>query len=94
MISTIGAYELDKVMPFIGHESLTKITSLHYARVIEVVLGFNKWKGMKLDAFGGLIPYKEKRDILGVLFMSALFENRAPKEGALFSVFLGGRTQS
>jgi protoporphyrinogen/coproporphyrinogen III oxidase len=90
VISTIGAYELDKVMPFIGHKSLTKITSLHYARVIEVVLGFNQWQGMKLDAFGGLIPYKENRDILGILFMSALFENRAPKEGALFSVFLGG----
>jgi len=90
VISTIGAYELDKVMSFIGHKSLTKITSLHYARVIEVVLGFNHWKGMKLDAFGGLIPYKESRELLGVLFMSALFENRAPKEGALFSVFLGG----
>ena len=90
VISTIGAHQLDKVLPFIEPETISKITSLHYARVIEVVLGFNHWKGMKLDAFGGLIPFKEKRDILGVLFMSALFEGRAPKEGALFSIFLGG----
>lgn len=90
VISTIGAYQLDKVLPFIEPEMLSKITSLYYAPVIEVILGFNHWKGMKLDAFGGLIPFKEKRDILGILFMSALFKNRAPKEGALFSIFMGG----
>lgn len=90
VISTIGAHQLDKVLPFIQKETLTKITSLHYAKVIEVILGFDQWQGMKLDAFGGLIPFKEKNDILGVLFLSALFEGRAPKEGALFSIFLGG----
>ena len=90
VISTIGAHQLDKALPFIKPETLSKITSLHYAKVIEVILGFDQWKGMKLDAFGGLIPFKEQNDILGVLFMSALFEGRAPKEGALFSIFLGG----
>lgn len=90
VISTIGAYELDKVLPFVEETLLAPITRLYYARVIEVVLGFNQWKGMKLDAFGGLIPSKEKRNLLGALFMSALFANRAPQNGALFSIFLGG----
>jgi oxygen-dependent protoporphyrinogen oxidase len=90
VISTIGAHQLDKVLTFIDQKSLSVITALHYTKVIQVVLGFNKWKGMNLDAFGGLVPFKEKRDILGVLFMSALFKNRAPKDGALFSIFLGG----
>ena len=90
VITTIGAYNLEKVLPFIEPEIISKITSLYYAPVIEVILGFNKWTGMKLDAFGGLIPFKENRDILGVLFMSALFKERAPKEGALFSIFMGG----
>lgn len=90
VISTIGAHQLDKVITFIGQGALSKITALQYTKVIEVVLGFDHWRGMKLDAFGGLIPYKEKRDILGVLFMSALFKNRAPEDGALFSIFLGG----
>lgn len=90
VISTIGAHQLDKVLPFIDPAQLAKITNLFYARVIEIVLGFNYWKGIKLDAFGGLVPFKEKRDILGVLFMSSLFEGRAPKEGALFSIFMGG----
>ena len=90
VISTIGAWGLDKIAPFIAKDKLEKIKALHYTKVIEVVLGFDKWEGMPLDAFGGLIPFKEKRDILGVLFMSALFGNRAPKGGELFSIFLAG----
>ena len=90
VISTIGAHQLDKVTPFIDQKSLSKITALHYTKVIQVILGFDNWKGMKLDAFGGLIPFKENRNILGVLFMSSLFNNRAPKDGALFSIFMGG----
>lgn len=90
VISTIGAHQLNKVITFIDQISLSKITALHYTKVIQVVLGFDNWKGMNLDAFGGLIPFKEKRDILGVLFMSALFNNRAPRDGALLSIFLGG----
>jgi oxygen-dependent protoporphyrinogen oxidase len=90
VISTIGAHQLDKVLPFVDPIQLSKITNLFYARVIEVILGFNQWKGIKLDAFGGLVPFRENRDILGALFMSSLFEERAPKDGALFSIFMGG----
>jgi len=90
VISTIGAYQLDKVLPFIDPVVMSKITSLHYTKVLEVILGFKEWKGMELDAFGGLIPFVEKRDLLGVLFMSALFKERAPEGGALFSIFMGG----
>jgi oxygen-dependent protoporphyrinogen oxidase len=90
VVSTIGAYQLGKTAPFIDDERLTKIQALHYTRVIEVVLGFDKWEGVTLDAFGGLIPFKENRDILGVLFMSSLLTDRSPKDGALFSIFMAG----
>ncbi len=90
VISTIGAYQIDKIAPFIQKDAIKKIKALHYTKVIEVVMGFDLWDGIPLDAFGGLIPFKEKRDLLGVLFMSALFNDRAPKNGALFSIFLGG----
>ena len=90
VISTTGAFALEATMPFIDKELLAKIDSFIYTKVIEVALGFNRWEGIKLDGFGGLIPSKEKRDILGVLYMSSLFEGRAPERGALLSVFLGG----
>ena len=90
VISTLGAYALDKTLPFIDKTEMAKIDSLLYTKVIEVAIGFNHWYGDKLDGFGGLIPSIEQRDILGVLYMSSLFENRAPEKGALLSVFLGG----
>jgi oxygen-dependent protoporphyrinogen oxidase len=90
VISTVGAHQLTSVMPFIDSQKLSWITGLHYTRVLEVVAGFSVWKGMKLDAFGALIPFRENRDLLGVLFMSALFAGRAPEDGALFSIFMGG----
>ncbi len=90
VITTIGAYNLNKLLPFIKKEKIEKINNLLYTKVIEVTLGFNKWNGIKLDGFGGLIPSVEKRDILGFLFMSSLFENRCQKEGALITIFMGG----
>ncbi|MBI9035253.1 MAG: protoporphyrinogen oxidase [Bacteroidales bacterium] len=90
VIFTGGAYSLPKLLPFIEFKKLDAIRNLEYTKVIEVTLGFDKWKGMDLDGFGGLIPFKEKRDILGVLFMSTLFNNRAPKGGALLTLFMGG----
>jgi oxygen-dependent protoporphyrinogen oxidase len=63
---------------------------MRYAKVIEIAIGFEKWEGRKLDGFGGLIPFKEARDLLGILFLSAFLSGRAPDGGALFTIFMGG----
>ncbi|HEY4784411.1 MAG TPA: protoporphyrinogen oxidase [Bacteroidales bacterium] len=90
VITTTGAYTLDKLLPFADRDLITRIQKVKYARVIQAAIGFKQWKGMPLDGFGGLVPFIEKRDILGVLFLSALLSNRAPEGGALLSVFVGG----
>lgn len=90
LISTVGGYALPDVMTFTEKEAFTPITNLTYAQVAEVTIGFNKWTGKKLDGFGALIPFKEQRNILGALFMSSLFEDRAPEGGAQLTVFTGG----
>jgi len=90
VVSTIGGFNLPAVLPFVNPEDLEKITRLEYARVVQVSTGYKNWDGMKLDAFGGLVPEKEKRQILGILFPSAIFRGRAPHNGALLSIFLGG----
>lgn len=90
IITTSGAYSLQNMFPEIENELISKITSLNYARVAQVILGYKKWNGIELKSFGGLVPAKENRDILGVLFMSSIFSNRAPEGGALLSVFIGG----
>ena len=90
VITTVNANELNTLLPFIDQSQLVLITNLKYAKVTEITIGFKKWNGVKLDAFGGLVPFKEQRNILGVLYMSTLFKNRAPEGGALFTIFVGG----
>ncbi len=90
VISTAGGKEIDSIFPFIGKEQSQAIRQLEYAKVVQVALGYKQWKGISINAFGGLVPSIEKRKILGVLFPSSFFENRAPEGGALLSVFLGG----
>ena len=54
-------------------------------------LGYKKEQiSHPLDGFGFLVPEVEKRKILGTLFSSTLFSNRAPKQKALLTSFVGG----
>ncbi len=90
VISTVNSPNIAKVFPFILEEELENILNLKYAKVVEATIGFNNWNGSDLKAFGGLVPGKENKNILGVLFMSSIFKNRAPKSGALLTIFAGG----
>lgn len=90
VVTTVGAYALAELIPFADKPDLDHIASTTYSPVIQVAVGYKQWSGIKLDAFGGLISSKDKRNVLGVLFPSAIFPNRAPEGGALLSVFMGG----
>jgi len=90
VITTTGAHDVPSVLPFLREDEKQKITHLKYAKVAQVAIGYNKWRGIPLRAFGGLVPWKEDSDILGVLFLSAFLKNKAPEDGALISVFVGG----
>ncbi|MBI2961764.1 MAG: protoporphyrinogen oxidase, partial [Betaproteobacteria bacterium] len=46
-----------------------------------------------LDGFGFLVPKKERRRILGTIFSSTLFPNRAPDGTVLLTTFVGGMRQ-
>lgn len=90
VVSTVGSYQLANLFPFADPDKIIIINQLQYARVAQVSLGFKNWEGIPLRAFGGLIPFKENREILGILFLSSFLKNKAPKGGAQLSVFLGG----
>lgn len=90
LITTTGAHEVPNILPFLREDEKKKITNLVYAKVVQVAIGYKEWRGIPLKAFGGLVPSREHRDILGVLFLSAFLKNRAPVGGALLSIFLGG----
>ena len=90
VVSTADAEALPSIFPFIPTSTLKPIEALRYAAVTQVILGYKKWSGCDVNAFGGLIPTIENRKILGVLFTSSFFGNRAPDGGVLLSVFMGG----
>ena len=90
VVTTSGAYTLPDLLPFIPREDMDKISNLQYAPVIQASVGIRNTGSLRFNAFGGLVPSCEKKDVLGILFPAACFDNRAPKEGALFSFFIGG----
>lgn len=90
IISAIGGNNLMEVFPFFPGNEMHALTNTPYARVIQVIACYKRWEGLPLNAFGGLIPSKENRSCLGILFTSSLFTGRAPVGGAILSVFIGG----
>jgi protoporphyrinogen/coproporphyrinogen III oxidase len=69
-------------------------TEIPYSPVDIWHLGFKRNQiDHALDGFGLLVPELEKKNILGCLFPTTLFPNRAPSDQILLSVFVGGFRQ-
>ena len=90
VVTTVGAYALPALLPFIPEAQMQKMSSLFYAPIIQVILGVKNARGLDFPAFGGLVPSKEQKRVLGILFPSSCFEQRCPDGGALYSYFIGG----
>lgn len=89
LISTVPAFEIANLLD-LNQTKLEEFKTLHHPKVVEIVVGYKKWDGIKLNAFGGLVPSKEQKDVLGALFLSTLFKNRCPQGGAMITYFIGG----
>lgn len=71
---------------------LAKSPDLAYPSVHSLSLGFRLDQiEHALDGFGMLVPSKEDNTILGALFSSSLYPNRAPDQHCLITVMIGGR---
>lgn len=90
VVTTCGAYSLPELLPFIEKDTMKDLSNLLYAPVIQVGVGIKDCGDNQWLAFGGLVPSKEKKRVLGILFPSACFEERSPKNGASMSCFIGG----
>jgi oxygen-dependent protoporphyrinogen oxidase len=67
---------------------------IYYPPVTVAFVGYVDNSAHKeLDGFGFLIPRRENRKILGAIWSSAIFNNRAPEGGTAFTVFIGGARQ-
>jgi oxygen-dependent protoporphyrinogen oxidase len=74
-----------------GGERLATLSSIDHPPVAVLALGFAQEQVTHpLDGFGFLIPEVERRRILGVIFSSTVFPDRAPSGFVMLTVFAGG----
>ncbi len=67
------------------------LKTIPYPPVTVVAIGLDSNKiEADMDSFGFLVPAKENRKILGALFDSSIFSNRAPTGKSLIRTFVGG----
>lgn len=68
-----------------------KLSRIRYASMATLSLGYERSAvDHPLDGFGFLVPRREKRRVLACTWTSTKFDHRAPRDGALVRVFLGG----
>jgi oxygen-dependent protoporphyrinogen oxidase len=69
----------------------SQFSKIRYAPVASVVLGFRREDvAHSLNGFGMLIPKIENFKILGTIFSSSLFPNRAPTNFVALTSYIGG----
>ncbi len=90
LISTVPAYNLENLFPFLDEDFYKAVHQLVYAPVIQIALGYKQAPNINFHGFGGLMPSCEEQDVLGILNLSATFAGRTPEGGLLLSAFMGG----
>ncbi|TAN43494.1 MAG: protoporphyrinogen oxidase [Nitrospirae bacterium] len=71
------------------------IATIPYPSLSVVCLGYRREKvKADLDGFGFLVPSREKRTVLGTLWDSSIFPNRAPEGYVLLRSMVGGARAS
>jgi oxygen-dependent protoporphyrinogen oxidase len=95
VILTTPAHALERLpLPEAILTAMQPLQAIDYPPVSVLSLAFKRAEvAHALDGFGMLVPECEGRSILGVLFPSSLFANRAPADEALLTIFIGGERQ-
>jgi oxygen-dependent protoporphyrinogen oxidase len=89
------AYSASEILKIIDKGLSNIISEISYPSVSVVCFGYRKEKvKAPLDGFGFLIPAREKRKILGTLWDSSVFPNRAPEGFVLLRSMVGGAKAS
>ncbi len=91
LVMAAPAKDVSKIFLKAIPELASLTASIDYPPVAVVALGMKKEQiSHNLNGFGFLIPGRERRKILGCLWDSAVFENRAPDGYALIRILVGG----
>lgn len=85
------AYMAAPLIESFAPEAARALRRIVYPPVSAVILGYRETAlGQPLDGFGFLVPEKEGRRILGTIWNSAIFPDRAPQGSITLTTFVGG----
>jgi len=91
LVVATAAYDALRILSPLDDGLADALSSIPYSPITVAALGYDAATlGNPLDGFGFLIPGKEKRRILGALWDSSVFPNRAPEGKALIRAMVGG----
>lgn len=92
VLIAIGAHQLARFeIDAEGVPNLKPLSRVVYPPVASVTLGFRRLDvEAALDGFGVLVPEAEQMNILGSIFTSSLFPNRAPARHVTVTSYVGG----
>lgn len=91
IILNVPFYHLSEQLLDGGGDLLGQASTLIYPPLSVLHTGFRREDvEHPLDGFGFLVPKREKRTLLGTLFSSTLFPDRAPEGCVLLTTFVGG----
>ncbi len=85
------AYASSEILKDLDNEISDLLAAIPYPHVSVVCFGYGKEKvAHSLNGFGFLIPHKERKNILGTLWDSSVFPNRASEGNVLLRSMTGG----
>lgn len=91
VVLAIPSYQAAKVVQGISSELSEALSEIPYAPISVVCLGYDESAvSTPLDGFGFLVPQKENRRILGSIWTSSIFADRAPAGKVQFRTMVGG----
>lgn len=94
VVLAVPAYRAAPLIESFAPEAARALRRIVYPPVSAVVLGYREAAiGRPLDGFGFLVPEKEGRRILGTIWNSAIFPDRAPQGSVTLTTFVGGMRQ-
>ncbi len=91
LVIAAPAYAASEILKNLDRPLSSLIAEIQYPAVSVVCFGYKRDRiAHNLSGFGFLAPYREKRNILGVLWDSSIFPNRAPEGYVLLRSMVGG----
>jgi oxygen-dependent protoporphyrinogen oxidase len=94
VILAVPAYAAAPLLAPLDTRTGGALAALQHPPIAVVFLGYARNAVLHpLDGLGVLTPNRERRDVLGLIFSSTLFAERAPRNQVLLTAYVGGARQ-